>query len=101
MEHPQQDEEAAVAHATAALGDAVRSDEEAVAAAWAHMLERARAGGGGAVHEAGELPDLVGAREQIMRMLENRIANGDAATKRRASQKLAQLQTMAGADTSA
>ena len=98
MEHPPGVEAPLVdaALATGVLAEAASQDDAARAAGWAHMLERARAGGLGGEADGGAIPELVGAREQIIRMLQSRIEHADPSTQRRARDKLAQLQASAG-----
>ena len=83
--------------ATAMLAEIAVRDEAARVEAFAHMHRRAQEGGLHGDATASGVPELVGTRAEVMRMLEYRIANGDADTVRRARAKIEELRTRSGA----
>ena len=77
---------------------AVREDRRDTDLAFEVMQERATEGGLNATGVgAGALPELVGARGEIERMLDYRLEHGSAATRRRVDAKLKQLRAASGA----
>ena len=77
---------------------AVREDRRDTDLAFEVMQERATEGGLNATGVgAGALPELVGARGEIERMLDYRLEHGGAATRRRVEAKLKQLRAASGA----
>ena len=80
--------------AQALLAEVARRDELARTAAYEHLRRRADAGGLNAGAAMGET-DVIGSREQLARMIQYRLDNGDAATIRRARAKFAELQLQA------
>ena len=81
--------------AQALLAEVARRDELARTAAYEHLRRRADAGGLNAGAAMGET-DVIGSREQLARMIQYRLDNGDAATIRRARAKFAELQARSG-----
>ena len=83
--------------ARALCEEIARRDEEARVQAYTHMHRRAQEGGLNANGSASGVPELVGTRGEVTRMLEYRLEHGDAATVRRARNKMEQLRTRSGA----
>ena len=76
----------------------MREDRRDTDSAFEVMQERATEGGLNATGVgAGALPELVGARLEIERMLEYRLEHGNTATRRRVEAKLKQLRAASGA----
>ena len=85
------------AAASALVEEVARRDEAARAEAFQHMRRRASEGGLNANGSESGVPELVGSRTEVMRMLNNRIERGDARSVRRAREKVQQLQRRSGA----
>ena len=85
------------AAASALVEEVARRAEAARAEAFQHMRRRASEGGLNANGSESGVPELVGSRTEVMRMLNNRIERGDARSVRRAREEVQQLQRRSGA----